>query len=107
MGEESQKASNERKEATEGLIRGSSEEAWGKSEDLTSLSVEELKKLLDRFDEEEKAISYQRRILQGRIDVIRAEIVRRGGAALSPEELARVLMGDVGRDPGNPDGANG
>ncbi len=43
--------------------------------------------------EEERAVSYRRRVLQGRIDLIRAELVRRGGATLSPEELARVLPG--------------
>ena len=42
---------------------------------------------------EERAVSYRRRVLQGRIDLIRAELVRRGGAALSSEELARVLLG--------------
>ncbi len=47
--------------------------------------------------EEERAISYRRRVIQGRIDLIRAELVRRGGATLSPEELARVLLGGEGR----------
>jgi hypothetical protein len=31
------------------------------------------------------------------IDLIRAELVRRGSVALSPEELASVLMGEEGR----------
>lgn len=78
--------------------RASSSEAadsvWEDAEDLTSLGVDELKALLVRFDDEEKSISYRRRILQGRIDVIRAEIVRRGEASLSPEDLVRVLMGN-------------
>jgi hypothetical protein len=57
--------------------------------------------------EEERAVSYRRRVLQGRIDLIRAELVRRGGAALSPEQLARVLLGgsaEKGR--GDPEGAS-
>lgn len=66
---------------------------WDNVEDLTSLSMEELRDLLGQLDAREKDLSYRRRVLQGRIDVIRAEIVRRGGATLSPEELARVLMG--------------
>ena len=37
-------------------------------------------------------MSYRQRVQQGRIDVIRSELVRRGSVALSPEELARVLM---------------
>lgn len=102
MGEETYEGTSGREggrheeEVEERAARESAEEVWGGTEDLTSLSVEELKGLLARFDEEEKRISYRRRVIQGRIDVIRAEIVRRGGAVLSPEELARVLMGDVG-----------
>ncbi len=47
--------------------------------------------------EEERAVSHRRRLLQGRIDLIRAEFVRRGSVTCSPEELARVLLGDEGR----------
>ncbi|MGH3086940.1 MAG: hypothetical protein ACRDSJ_06425 [Rubrobacteraceae bacterium] len=67
---------------------------WDESEDLTDLSVEELRRHLEDFVERERKVSYQRRVLQGRIDLIRAELVRRGGVSLSPEELARVLMGE-------------
>src|SRR4051794_6719336 len=66
---------------------------WQEEPDLTSISEEELKARLEELAEEERAISYRRRVIQGRIDVIRAELVRRGGVALSPEELARVLLG--------------
>jgi hypothetical protein len=41
---------------------------------------------------EERAVSHRRQDLQGRIDLIRGELVRRGSVALSPEELVRVLM---------------
>ena len=41
-------------------------------------------------------MSYRRQILQGRIDLIRAELVRRGSVARSPEQLVRVLMGEEG-----------
>jgi hypothetical protein len=41
---------------------------------------------------EERAVSHRWQVLQGRIDLIRAELVRRGSVALSPEELVRVLM---------------
>lgn len=59
---------------------------------MTSLSEEGLRGLLESLSVEEREISYRRRILQGRIDLIRSELVRRGTAALSPEELARILM---------------
>lgn len=62
--------------------------------DLTSAPEGELRSLLQELVGEERRVSYRRRILQGRIDLIRAELVRRGDAALSPEELAKVLMGD-------------
>jgi hypothetical protein len=72
---------------------------WEGSADLTSVSEEELESILASLVEEEQAISYRRRLLQGRIDLIRAELVRRGGITLSPEDLARVLL-DRGLAPG-------
>jgi len=45
-----------------------------------------------------RPVSYRRRILQGRIDLIRAELVGRGVAALAPEDLARVLLGNFPED---------
>ena len=66
---------------------------WEGEPDLTSISQEELKARLKELDEEERALSYRRRVLQGRIDLIRVELVRPGGVVLSPEDLARVLMG--------------
>ncbi|HET7477978.1 MAG TPA: hypothetical protein VFJ72_00540 [Rubrobacteraceae bacterium] len=69
---------------------------WEDVDDVTSLSEEELRGRLEALTGEEREISYRRRILQGRIDLIRAELVRRGDAALSPQELARVLMDRTG-----------
>lgn len=68
---------------------------WEEVSDLTSLSEEELKVQLEAFSEEEREVSYRRRVLQGRIDLLRAELVRRGGFSVSPEGLARALLGDV------------
>ncbi len=65
---------------------------WEGAPDLTSLSEVELRMLLKELSQEERDISYRRRVLQGRIDLIRAELIWRGGVTLSPEELARVLM---------------
>jgi hypothetical protein len=66
---------------------------WEKAEDVTALSEKDLRDRLEVLSEE-RAVSYRRRILQGRIDLIRAELVERGAVAVSPEHLARVLLGD-------------
>ncbi|CAN5589639.1 hypothetical protein BH24ACT20_BH24ACT20_02820 [soil metagenome] len=71
---------------------------WEGSADLTALSAEELKRNLGEIVEEEKIVSYRRRVLHGKIDLIRAELVRRGEVSLTPEELARVLMGSEGKE---------
>ena len=41
--------------------------------DLGSLSDEELKQLIDELKEEELEVSYRRRLLHGKIDILRAE----------------------------------
>ena len=76
------------------LLKGAQREGyeWEEAPDLTSVSEEELRTRLRELSEEERAISYRRRVLQGRIDLIRA-----------PEELAHVLLGrgeDRGALPG-------
>ena len=45
--------------------------------DLGSLTDQELKDLIKRLTDEEKEISYKRRILHGKIDILRAELVNR------------------------------
>ena len=45
--------------------------------DLGSLSDEELKDVIGQLTEEEVDISYKRRILHGKIDILRAELVNR------------------------------
>jgi len=45
--------------------------------DLGSLSDQELKDLIQELTEEEVDISYKRRILHGKIDILRAELVNR------------------------------
>ena len=73
--------------------------------DLGSLTDEELKGLIKELTAEEMEISYRRRILHGRIDILRAELVNRlrkkheGGAqAISGadvEQLTEILAGRV------------
>jgi hypothetical protein len=45
--------------------------------DLGSLSDSELKRLIDGLEHEERDVSYQRRLLHGKIDILRAELVAR------------------------------
>jgi hypothetical protein len=45
--------------------------------DLEALSEQELKDLIHELTEEEQEVSYRRRILHGRIDILRAELVNR------------------------------
>jgi hypothetical protein len=45
--------------------------------DLGSLSDKELKQLIEDLTAEENEISYKRRVLHGKIDILRAELVNR------------------------------
>jgi len=45
--------------------------------DLGTLSDEDLKGLIDEYTREEQEVSYRRRILHGKIDILRAELVAR------------------------------
>jgi len=45
--------------------------------DLSKLSLEELRELIHDFERQENEISYQRRLLHGKIDILRAELVAR------------------------------
>ena len=45
--------------------------------DLASLSDEDLKKLIDDLTHREQEVSFERRILHGKIDILRAELVAR------------------------------
>ena len=69
--------------------------------DLGALSDQELKDLIQELTEEEQEISYQRRILHGKIDILRAELVARlqktGGRSIledvNVEALTEILAG--------------
>ena len=45
--------------------------------DLGALSDIELKDMIQQLTDEEQEVSYQRRILHGKIDILRAELVNR------------------------------
>jgi hypothetical protein len=71
--------------------------------DLGSLSDEELKKLIDELQLREREVSYERRILHGKIDILRAELVARlqqsGGKSVLDQvdlsKLSDILVGKV------------
>jgi len=73
----------------------------GEEPDLTSGPLDELRVHLEELSAEERAISYRWPGIRGRIDLIRAELVRYDGCSLSPdEELARVLLAEGRRGGG-------
>jgi hypothetical protein len=73
--------------------------------DMGSMSDEELKSLIDELTDEERQVSYRRRVLHGKIDILRAELVNRlkvkreaGDAALTGadvQQLTDILLGKV------------
>jgi len=78
--------------------------------DLGSLSDEELKDLIDKLTEEENEISYKRRVLHGKIDILRAELVNRlrhkhesGDTLISGDDVAQLTEILSGHQPSNDD----
>jgi hypothetical protein len=73
--------------------------------DIGSMSDEELKALIADLTEEEREVSYRRRILHGRIDILRAELVNRlrtkreeGDALITGDDVQKltdILLGKV------------
>ena len=69
--------------------------------DLGSLADDQLKQLIEDLTREEQEVSYQRRILHGKIDILRAELVARlkrsGGKSVLEhvdiESLTKILTG--------------
>jgi hypothetical protein len=66
-----------------------------------SLSDNELKALIGELEQQERDVSYQRRILHGKIDILRAELVARlqqsGGRSVldqvDVDRLTEILSG--------------
>ena len=69
---------------------------WEEAPDLTSISEEELRARLKELAEEERAVRYRWRVLQGRIDLIGAELVPRGGARVLLGASSRLERGEKG-----------
>jgi hypothetical protein len=77
--------------------------------DLGQLTDKELKELIASLSSEETEISYQRRLLHGKIDILRAELVNRlrrkhdGGediiSGADVERLTEILAGRANAGP--------
>jgi hypothetical protein len=73
--------------------------------DIGSMSNQELKALIGELTEEEREVSYRRRLLHGKIDILRAELVSRlrakhdeGDALITGndvQQLSDILAGKV------------
>ena len=69
--------------------------------DLSSMSEKELKELINELTDEERELSYRRRLLHGKIDILRAELVARlqtsGGRSVldqvDVDRLTAILTG--------------
>ena len=69
--------------------------------ELGSLSDDQLKQLIEDLEQEEREVSYRRRLLHGKIDILRAELVVRlqssGGRSVldqvDVDRLTAILMG--------------
>jgi hypothetical protein len=69
--------------------------------DFASLSDDEVKGMIGELEQQERDVSYQRRILHGKIDILRAELVARlqtsGGRSVldqvDVDRLTEILTG--------------
>jgi anti-sigma-K factor RsiG len=76
--------------------------------DIGAMNDQELKEMIDQLTKDEQEVSYQRRMLHGKIDILRAELVNRlrtnredGDALISGadvEKLTDILAGRVNED---------
>ena len=81
--------------------------------DLGALSDQELKSLIEDLTQQEQEVSYERRILHGKIDILRAELVNRmkkkresGEAVISGadvDKLTDILAGKSAPEGGDKD----
>ncbi|HMC06518.1 MAG TPA: hypothetical protein VKG89_03890 [Solirubrobacterales bacterium] len=82
--------------------------------DVSAMSDKELRALIDELTDEEREVSYRRRLLHGKIDILRAELVTRlkakreaGQAMISGQDvqqLTDILLGKVPQPPQEEEG---
>ena len=87
--------SDDRNDAPSGHRRIDRVLSEGYLEGLSSLPLPEVRELRDQAEQEEADLSYLRRMLQGRVDIINAELARRRGDASDGasiiDQLPRIL----------------
>ena len=76
--------------------------------DVGAMNDEELKDVINQLTQEEQEISFRRRVLHGKIDILRAELVNRlrssresGSETITGadvDKLTDILAGRVGRE---------
>ena len=81
--------------------------------DLATLADQQLKDLISELTDQERKVSYERRLLHGKIDILRAELVNRlrakreDGQALitgaDVEQLSDILAGRASQKDGEPE----
>ena len=82
--------------------------------DVSAMSDQELKALIDELTDDERELSYRRRLLHGKIDILRAELVNRlkakreaGDVLISGQDvqqLTDILLGKVPTPPNDSEG---
>ena len=79
---------------------------------LSSMTDEKLKSLIRDLVEEEKDLSYKRRMLQGKVDILRAELVQRlsgkrdlGESLISADDVSKLSDILAHREPFHPSGS--
>lgn len=83
-----------------GIYRGTGDEAalevdLGAIPDTDAMSTDELRATIRQLERIEDDVSLQRRVLQGKIDILRAERARRqgGSPSVGPDDLGSILGG--------------
>jgi hypothetical protein len=78
--------------------------------DVSSMGDRELKELIDHLADEEREISYRRRLLHGKIDILRAELVNRlkakreaGDVLITGQDVQQLTDILLGKVPAPPD----
>jgi hypothetical protein len=71
--------------------------AEGFADDLGGLDLDDLRGRRREAEQEEADLSYVRRMLQGRMDILRAELARRAGGGDKIVEHLSAVLADTGR----------
>jgi hypothetical protein len=71
--------------------------AEGYADDLGGLEIDDLRSRRREAEQEEADLSYVRRMLQGRMDILRAELARRAGGGDKIVEHLSAVLADTGR----------